>query len=90
MNYQIRGIFFKKLNNVTYQATTGGRPKMPLFWVKIDHDARLPYQTNNPSGNWKMGQNTPQAMGKDVLDTFMPHPGAIPRPGWSKNGYFWG
>ena len=22
MNYQIRGIFFKKLNNVTYQATT--------------------------------------------------------------------
>ena len=63
---------------------------MPLFRVKIDHDARLPYQTNNPSGNWKMGQNTPQAMGKDVLDTFMPHPGAIPGPGWSKNGYFWG
>ena len=35
-----------------------------------------------------MGQNTPQAMGKDVLDTFMPHPGVIPGPGWSKNGYF--
>ena len=63
---------------------------MPLFRVKIDHDARLPYQTNNPSGNWKMGQNTPQAMGKDVLDTFMPHLGAIPGPGWSKNGYLWG
>ena len=49
---------------------------MPLFWVKIDHDARLPYQTNNTPGNWEMGQNTPQAMGKDVLGTFMPHPGA--------------
>ena len=29
-------------------------------------------------------------MGKDVLGTFMHHPGAIPGPGWSKNGYFWG
>ena len=54
---------------------------MPLFRVKIDHDARLPYQTNNTPGNWEMGQNTPQAMGKDVLGTFMPHPGAIPGPG---------
>ena len=35
-----------------------------------------------------MDQNTPQAMGKDVLGPFMPHPGAIPGPGWSKNGYF--
>ena len=63
-----------------------GRPKMALFWVKIDHDGRLPYQTSNPSGNWKMGQNTPQAMGKDVLGTFMPHPGVIPGPGGSENG----
>ena len=61
---------------------------MPLFRVKIDHDARLPYQTNNTPGNWEMGQNTPQAMGKDVLGTFMHHPGAIPGPGWSKNGCF--
>ena len=61
---------------------------MPLFWVKIDHDARLPYQTNNTPGNWEMGQNTPQAMGEDVLDTFMPHPGAIPGPGSSKMGIF--
>ena len=57
---------------------------MALFWVKIDHDGRLPYQTSNPSGNCKMGQNTPQAMGKDVLDTFMPHPGVIPGPGGSE------
>ena len=35
-------------------------------------------QKNQP-GHWKIGQNTPQAMGKDVLGTFMPHPGAIPR-----------
>ena len=35
-----------------------------------------------------MGQNTPQAMGKDVLGTFMPHPGVIPGPGGSKNGCF--
>ena len=46
-------------------------------------------QKNQP-GNWIMGQNTPQAMGKYVLGTFMPHSGAIPGPGWSKNGYFWG
>ena len=63
---------------------------MALFWVKIDHDGRLPYQTSNPSGNWKKGQNTPQAMGKDVLGTFMPHPGVIPGPGGSKNGCFLG
>ena len=31
-----------------------------------------------------MGQNTPQAMGIDVLDTFMPHPGVIPGPGGSE------
>ena len=61
---------------------------MPLFWVKIDHDARLPYQTNNTPGNWEMGQNTPQAMGKDVLGTFMPHPGVIPGLGGFENGRF--
>ena len=40
-------------------------------------------------GNWIMGQNTPQAMRIDALDTVMPHPGVIPGPGGSKNGYFW-
>ena len=50
----------------------------------------LPYQPNNPPGNWIMGQNTPQAMGIDVLDTFMHHPGVIPGPGGSENGWFWG
>ena len=61
---------------------------MPLFRVKIDHDARLTYKTNNTPGNWEKGQNTPQVMGIDVLDTFTPHPGAIPGPGRSKNGWF--
>ena len=51
---------------------------MPIFWVKIDHNGKLPYQPNNPPGNRKMHQNIPQAMGIDVLDTFTPHPGAIP------------
>ena len=37
-----------------------------------------------------MGQNTSQAMGIDVLDTFMHHPGVIPGPGGSKNGCFGG
>ena len=37
-----------------------------------------------------MGQNSPQAMGKDVLGTFMPHPGVIPGPGGSENGWFFG
>ena len=63
---------------------------MPIFWVKIDHDGRLPYQPNNPPGNWIMGQNTLQAMEIDVLDTFMPHPGVIPGPGGSENGCFLG
>ena len=46
-------------------------------------------QKNQP-GNWIMAQNTPQAMEKDVLGTFMPHPGVIPGPGGSENGWFWG
>ena len=37
-----------------------------------------------------MGQNTPQAMGIDVLGTFMSHPGVIPGPDVSKNGCFQG
>ena len=40
-------------------------------------------QKNQP-GNCKMGQNTPQAMGKDVLGTFMAHPGVIPGPGFKR------
>ena len=46
-------------------------------------------QKNQP-GNWIMGQNKRQAMGKDVLSTFMPHPGVIPGPGGSENGCFLG
>ena len=37
-----------------------------------------------------MGQNTPQSMKIDALDTFMPHPGVIPGPGGSENGCFFG
>ena len=37
-----------------------------------------------------IGHNTSQAMGKGVLDTFIPHPGVIPGPGGSKNGCFGG
>ena len=44
-------------------------------------------QKNQP-GNWIMGQNTLQAMGKDVLGTFMAHPGVIPGPGGPENGCF--
>ena len=33
-----------------------------------------------------MCRNTPQAMGKDMLDIFIPHPGVIPGPGGPKNG----
>ena len=36
-----------------------------------------------------MGQNTPQAMKIDALDTFMPHPGVIPGLGGSKSRRFW-
>ena len=31
-----------------------------------------------------MCQNTPQAMGEDMLDIFVPHPGVIPGPGGPK------
>ena len=47
-------------------------------------------ERNNQPGNWIKGQNTSQAMEINAWDTFMPHPGAIPGPGRSKNGYFWG
>ena len=38
-------------------------------------------------GNWLLGHITPgpQAMGKDMFDTFMAHPGEIPGPSGSKN-----
>ena len=41
------------------------------------------------SGNSIMGQNTPQAMKIDALDTFMPNPGVIPGLGGSKSRHFW-
>ena len=47
-------------------------------------------ERKNLPENWIMGQNTPQAMGIGVLDTFMPHPGVITGPGVSKNWYSWG
>ena len=47
-------------------------------------------ERKNQPGNMIIGHNTSQAMGKGVLDTFMPHPGVIPGPGGSKNGWFWG
>ena len=37
-----------------------------------------------------MGQNTPQAMKIDALDTFMPHPGVIPGLCGSKSECFLG
>ena len=67
-----------------------GADKKTLFGVKMDHHGRLPYKAYNPPGNWIMGQNTSQAMGIDVLDTFMHHPGVIPGPGGSENGCFFG
>ena len=63
---------------------------MPIFWVKIDHDDRLSCQPNIAPGNRKMLHNTPQAMGKDVLGTFMPQTDVIAGPGGSENGCFGG
>ena len=37
----------------------GGHPKMAIFGAKMDHDGRLPYQSNNPPGNWLMGKTLP-------------------------------
>ena len=47
-------------------------------------------ERKNQPGNWLMCHNTPQTMGKDILDTFIPHPGVIPGPGGSENGCFLG
>jgi len=47
---------------------------------KMDNDGRLPYQPCKPHEKWIMGQNTPQAIGKGVWGTFMPHPGVNPGP----------
>ena len=71
-------------------SSQGADKKKTFFGVKMDHHGRLPYKAYNPPGNWIMGQNTPQAMGKDVLGTFMAHPGVIPGPGGSENGCFFG
>ena len=38
----------------------------------------------NQPGNKLMCHNTPQAMGEDMLDIFVPHPGVIPGPGGPK------
>ena len=38
----------------------------------------------NQPGNWLMCHNIPQAMGEDMLDIFVPHPGVIPGPGGPK------
>ena len=38
---------------MSFQVQVGSN--IGFFWVKIDHDGRLPYQTNNPPGNWIMG-----------------------------------
>ena len=73
----------------TFMPYSGGSPgpggsKNGYFWVKNSKNYK------NLPENWIMGQNTPQAMGIGVLDTFMPHPGVIPGPGVSKNWYSWG
>ena len=60
--------------------------KCTIFMAKIAPNGGLVPGQRNPPGNWLMGQNTPQAIGKDVLGTFMPHPGVIPGPGGSENG----
>ena len=45
---------------------------------------------NNQPGKRGKGQNTSQAIGKDVSDTFRPHPVIIPGQGGSKNWCFSG
>ena len=57
-----------------------------IYGSKIAKMTGYYIEQKNQPGNWIMGQNTPQAMGKDVLGTFMPHPGVIPGPGGSENG----
>ena len=71
---------------VSFQVQVG--PKMGVFLVKNSQNERMPYWPKNQPGNWIMGQNTLQAIGKDVLGTYTPHPGDFPCPGGSKNGCF--
>ena len=71
---------------VPFQAQVG--PKMGVFGVKTAKMTGCHIEQKNQPGNCKMGQDTPQAMGKDVLGSFMPHPGVIPGPGGSENGCF--
>ena len=63
--------------------------KWVVLGVKNSQNDRMPYWAKKQPGNWIMNQNTHQAMGKDVLGTFMPHPGVIPGPGRSRNKCFW-
>ena len=63
---------------------------MGVFGSKIAKMTGCHIEQKNRPGNWIMGQNTLQAMGKDVLGTFMAHPGVIPGPGGSENGCFLG
>ena len=62
-------------------------PKMGVFMTKTTKMTGCHFRGKNQPGNRIMGQNTPQAMGIDVLGTFMPYSGGSPGPGWSKNGY---
>ena len=71
---------------VSFQVQVG--PKMGVFWSKIAKMKGCHIDQKNQPGNWIMGQNTLQAIGKDVLGTYTPHPGDFPCPGGSKNGCF--
>ena len=59
-----------------------------IYGSKIAKMTGCHIEQKNQPGNWIMGQYSPQAMGKDVVGTFMPHSGAIPGPGSSKMGIF--
>ena len=54
-----------------------GKKTAKITWCHIEQKIK--------PGNWLFGHITPQAMGKDMFDTFMAHPGVIPGPGGSKN-----
>ena len=71
---------------VSFQVQVG--PKMGVFWSKIAKMKGCHIDQKSQPGNWIMGQNTLQAIGKDVLGTYTPHPGDFPCPGGSKNGCF--
>ena len=52
-----------------------------IYGSKIAKMTGCHIEQKKQPGNWIMNQNTHQAMGKDVLGTFTPHPGGIPGPG---------